>query len=681
MEATEARVAGSESFTYNGVTIGGAAPTYPSAILDHYMFTVNEDQSDFVCKFIVEVAPSGNAATDWATLATRCQAIEDALRTRYAKLTVNWGASTQVLFEPSVSAGTAPSSGFSAEPSLKKDETFPNSGNARAYEFRVSVGKYPNYVDSFGAAAGRRQVDVSLRYTTDERLIVTITGEWTQVPGALARAQFLSQIDGVSGYAAYRLSLINTASAAGATWALTRRDESDPNDLSTLRFTREYQQHVNGRRGSTVDVFFGESGQRLVTIRGTYLRTISGTGGSFGNVYGTAATSLANYGAATTGGYDYAVTQLAALTAAQGGPLTVGDDCCLLREPTVATNEQNDRTDYTLVFRELLTKQSTAAAGAFLDDPNVIQDSMQFYVIFNETTDSPAPQPASAIPGPNGSRVATGTTSAPTGGNGGGSTFSPPAVANPGTVSGQSQQGAQAGTQSPVVRKPTDMGIHYEAFIKKDVTDLYGYWNDFIYPLMLEKFQTIFGFSGGESVTHKMNPDPTSNKITADLHVRYYQGDVVLFEFTLGILNDKGLRVDPAFTGTPHEYLVQQALPKTTMTRRFQAVYKADSGFSLSKFKTPPAMQGWVLLSDAEPATITRILGIPAQDVPVQPLTYAALEESLIWVARNVGTAAGGNSGPGGNGAQGPSQPQSTPQAVSPATATQSIFQKGGYKF
>lgn len=629
-----------DGFTYGSEVVGGSSPTHSTEILSHYMFVTTEDDAEFVVRFAVY-------ATTAANLITACQAVEAALRMRYQKLTITWAGvgSAVETFDPDVN-GAVPSSGFDQEPNLRKltADEFPNSQLARGYEFRVRLAQYPNYTDAFGAAAGRRQVDVTEHYDIDNRLVVTMTAEWTQVPSALARAQFLSVFDGVSGYAAYRLSKINAtdSAATGATWCVTARDETDPNSFSTLRASRRYEQHVNGRRISTVEVFFMESGQRIITIRGSYYRTISGSGGTYGNVFGTAATSRANFENATTGGRAFAQTattgQLATLTSGQGGALTYQSNCELLNQPTVVTNEQDDRTDYTLVYRELLQKQSNAAT--VLDDPNIVADGMNFYVVFQEQQDSPGAPPATSVPGPTGES---------------------PSVENSSTlktvdksappVSPQQATGLQ--TVSPAnPQKPVDVFVDYQAVINKAITNPALYYSAVVEPLLLALLGTTFNFAGvpnaSEVVEREIRSDPTTNRVAAKLHVRAYGGSVVLFSYVLGIFNDTGVRVDPAFTGNPHEYYVQQALPKTTMSRKIEAVYKAGGGFSLDTFKTPQKLSGWVKLSDAQPGTTTKRLGIPALGVSQTDLTYAVLEENLVWVAKNVaaGTQSGGDKGP-----------------------------------
>lgn len=656
-----------DSFTYGAEKIGGTSGnTHDTEVLDSYMFVTNEDEAEFVCRFAVRVTPSGNSVTDWTALATACQAVEAALRMRYQKLTVDWSTANQETFDPDVNASTFPSTGFSAEPNLRKlgPGEFPQSGEARGYEFRVKIGQPPNYTDAFGAAAGRRQVDVSMHYDVNDRLVVTLSGTWTQVPTKLARAQFLAAIDGVSGYAAYRLSKINsTVSGQSAdTWTPVRKDESDPNDLSLLTFTREYAQHVNGRRISSVEIFYGPQRLRTVTIRGTYLRTIDGTGGTYGNVYGTAATATANFLTATTGGYDFAVTTLAALVTAQGGPLTVGTNCELVTEPFITNNEQNDRTDYSFVFQELIQKQSTAAS--FLDDPNIVGDSIVVGVSYNELEDSPKPLPASSVPGPGGSGQAPGGSAGvnPASAASGGSTVSPPPAqlekvtggTNPGSVS----------SSDVVPSKPIDFFAQYEAYFNKDnVLDPFTYWKANVLPLLREVIEQEFGLGqGSELIALQEQTDRTKNRVTANLHVRLYAADVVNFIYTQGITNDLGIRADPAFTGTAHDYLVQQGLPRTTMTRTFEAIYKTGGSFSLDPFVTPQALSGWVPLVNATPRTRNVVKGIPGQGVATQALTYATLEEVLLWVRSNV--ASGGGTTPGG-----PS-PTITGQNASPAPVT-----------
>lgn len=653
-------MAGSESFTYGSaafttpIIIGGTTPTYASRILDSYIFVASQDEEEFVVRFAIEVTPSGTAATDWAALRTRCDAVEEALRMRYQRLVVNWGASTQVLFDPDVNAGTGPSSGFSAEPQLRKltPEEFPNSGEARGYEWRVRVGKSPNYTDTFGASAGRRQVDVNFHYDTQDRLVVTLSGTWTQVPTKLARAQFLAQIDGISGYAAYRLSLVNTAnggSATAYTWTPTRRDESDPNDLSLLTFSRTYEQHVSGQRGSAKDIFYGQQRLRTITIRGAYLRTISGAGGTYGNVYGSAATSNANFLASTTGGYDTAVAILAALVTAEGGALTVGQDCELLTTPNVVTNVQVDRTDYAFVFQELIQKQSTQNSP-YLDDPNIVDDKIVVGVSFNPLDDSPTPPRVSTIPGPGGSQAQQPSNPVAQG-NGGGSTYSPPASPEKVTASGGNPGTVSPSSNAVVPEKPVDIFFHYEAYYNKtNVLDCYTYWRSNVLPLLLDTINEEFGLGqGSECSILSEQTDRTKNKVSADGHVRSYNSNVINFIYVQGIKNSLGIRADPAFTGTAHDYLVQQGLPRTIMTRRIEAIYKTGT-FSLDQFVTPTALSGWVPLENAQPATKDVIKGIPQQGVPTQPLTYAILEETLLWVRSNVASAGGVSGGGGGSG-------------------------------
>ena len=609
-------------------TNAGAAATASgvplTSVLDHYQFFNNQDAGEFRVQFAVSVVPSGNATADFNNLNAACQAIEYALRQRYQRLEVDWGTASPVeVFDPNVSAATFPSSGFSQDPHIDKLRDFPNSGEARGYEFRVNMGLYPNYTDAYGFANGRRQVDVNYHYDVDQRLVVTMSGQWTQVPSSLARAKFLAIFYGNTGYASYRLGLIDSTvpGASGDTWALTNRSESDPNDLSMLAFAVEFQQHVNGRRGSTIEIFYGESGQRVVTIRGTYLRTLTGTN------FGTAASSLANFLDPTNGGQAYAeATTLPGITTAEGGALTVGDNCELLTEPFHTTNEQQDRTEYNLVYRELIQQQSEASGG-FLDDPNIVGDMIQVAAQFNEVNDSPSP---GALPnGP------TATAPAPT--FGGTQERAQPATPSAATTGTPSTTAGGAASFVPV--KPVDLFVRYEAFFKKSVTDCYSYYFDNVLPLLIQTIEAQFQQTGTECVQHKPLTVLTNNKVTAELHLRAYNSSVVLFTYTVGIFNDLGMHVDPAYSGFAHDYLVQQGLPRTTLSRTIEAVYKAGT-MSLDQFVTPPATSGWVPLTNAQPRTITRVLGVPLPGVPQTPLTYATLEESLIWVRSNVGGAA-----------------------------------------
>jgi hypothetical protein len=627
-----------DSFTYGSETVGGASATHSTEILNHYMFRTGEDDAQFVVRFSLNV-PNGTPTAVYTAMQTARQSLESNLRMRYQRLQINWGGVYQEIFDPNVSAGTLPSSGFDQEPELSKlsADEFPQSGNSQAYEFRVRCGRPPNYTDAFGAANGRRQVDANLHYDVNEQLVVTMTGEWTQVPSALARDEFLAIFDGSTGYANYRLGLIDTSDGQSNTWTLTRREESDPNSLALLRFVREYSQHQYGRRGSAYSIRYTESGQRIVTIQGTYLRTYTGS------EFGTAAASTVNYGDGTNGGQAYAVTQLAALTTAQGGTLVVGQTCELIGVPIVRTNQQDDRTDYTLVYRELLFKQSSS--GNFLDDPNVVNDAVLFKSFFVPTADSPTPGDAAAQPPPQ-NYIANQVPSA---------FAAAPQLSAMGVVAGILPANSAGLAASTPATKPVSIGIFYEAFIKKTVPDLRAYWDSFLLGYLVSTTSGILGYSGGELVTYEFSAEETTWKITGAVVMRAYTSPVVSFLFTLGQSDDLGLRVDAAFTGTPHEYLVQQALPKSFMSRRVEAVYLTNGNFSLDQFVSPPVTQGWVKLLNAKPDTRSVVQGIPSQGVPQIQLTRAVLEESFVWVARNVAQGSNASPMPASNPANNPS--------------------------
>jgi len=694
-------------FVYGSETIGGSAPTHGTEVLDAFHFVTTEDDAEYVCRFVVRVVPSGNATTDFNALNAACQAVESALRMRYQKLTVSWGVGNAVeIFDPSTTDGaTQEQMGFSAEPTCQKLGDFPNSGEARGYEFRVKVGRPPNYTDTYGPAAGRRQVDVSFHFDLNQRLVATVSGVWTQVPSALARNQFLSQID---SYVAYRLSLLANAGPVGGLvtvagtsvtgsgtsflqiapgtvvwfgsqpgtsytvsgspppssdtsltlngafsgpsgstsmivgqWAITARDESDPNDLSVLRFTRTYGQHVFGRLDSDVNIFYGPQKMRTVTIRGSCVRTMAGS------QYGSANSALANFLDSTNGGQAYAeATTLPNLAASQGGPLTVGQDCYLLTTPTVEYKEQQDRVDYTLVYQELIQQQSLAAAP-YLNDPNIRGDTIVVGVSFQELDDTPEPPAVSSLLGPNGEAPQSAQASNPgpltTQDNSSGS------LPNPGTIAG-SGPGTQA-SATPAV-KPVTLLFNYQAYFDKDnVTDCYAYWVSHVKPLLYQVLVQEFALGqGSELVILSEKTDRTKNQVTADGQIRAYSANVVNFLYTQGNVNDLGVRADAAFAGTPHAYLVQQGLPRSTMTRVIQAIYKTGT-YDLTRFVTPPSLgPGWVPLRNATPKVTNRIKGIPQQGIQTQPLTYAELNEDLLWVAVNVATAGGGSSTTGGGG-------------------------------
>lgn len=619
-----------ETFTYTDgdgtpYTVGGSGATASTTILNRFGFADDQDQAEFHWIFVVE-------ATSSSDLATKCGALEAALRQRYGTLVASFGSAVQYVFNPSTTTAVSgvTSSGWDGEPSLKKAEGWPHSALARAYHWRFRCALPPNFTDAYGAAAGRRSADANLHYDVNERQVVSLRGVWTQVVGSLARPQFASQID---AYANYRLTLIDPTAA----WTYTRRDESDPQSLSTLTWSREFSQVIAGRRGTTRDPVIQASGLRLVTIRGTYLRTYGGT----------PKTASQNYAADVT---TQVTAELAAIPAIEGGALTLGQDCETISQSS-PTNEQDDRVDFTWVIRELRVVQANNTN--FLNDPNIVLDSITLVIRHNPLNDSPEPAavdqtagaPVSAPPTPNPSGGDTVTRPAGVGFNlftkGGPGSPSPP---------GGKTGGTEDGTSTPVV-KPVDVFARYEATFKASVAQFQQYYELNVRGMLERALAVQLGVSPVVMVDDSASFDIQNCKVSADIHCQAYPGSLIALRAEQSITNDTGLHFDGVFNGNPYNFLVQPGLPDRTMIRLVRAFYLTGSGYDVTKFaSTPwtPGQTGWVLFRTSSPQKVTTVTGIPGLGYGTLAITSETLVEELRWVAANAGAGVSGASPPNG---------------------------------
>ncbi len=625
-----------EGFTYGTHVIGGAAPTSNTQVVGErfgWDFDASEDDesAEFVCEFIV-------VGTSRADLESKCVTVLSALRTKYEKLSVDWGSTNVVTYEPAV----ATASGWDGHPRVRKSRRKTRSvGFVRGFEFRLRVEIPSNYTDpnlpSNPAANGRRTSSVNLRWDAGARRVVTIEGKYhmtaAQLPRAKTATAALNNPTGpIDTYCVARLAKIDAA----AQWTLAARDERDNNQLTSLVFRREYYETIAGRFVATPRVNYLPSRQRLVTIRGTFFRTYSAT------YDGTPTRSArTNYLDASTGGYAYAVTQLAALTAAQGGALTVGTDCELIGEDA-QPNDQDDRLDYTLVFREIIFQQSRVANSK--DDPEIVLDSILYGIEHVPLDDSPvapgggstsAPNPFKPSPGAGSGGAASkpqGTTNPytgsldksvvppenPLGGNG------------PGTVSGQ------------LPTKPVILRIEYKATISRTVSDLKAKWTNDILPWLSGQFPAELGYAPTYLLRHEFQENAESNTIAAQVVALALPGDLIAYNLEEAVDDQLGLEADGAYTGIPHEYFVQQSLPMRKKVRRHTAFFKTGGSFDPSILLTQTQIPGYMVVRRSAPRINTKTVGIPGFGVATVTLTGVSFVEELLYVARNVGAVSSG---------------------------------------
>lgn len=613
-----------EAFTYAGYTVGGAAPTAPTQVMGRFGWDFDAGDQDETQEFVSDFFLVGSSRAD---LEAKTATMLAALRTRYSKLSVDWGATNVASYDPAVANAT----GFEPKPSIRKSRNLTSTGFMRGFEFRVRVQIPSNYSDAnlpgTPAAGGRRTSSVNLRWDVNSRRVVTIDGVFHEVPGTLPRAlTTTSQTNhpdttkAIDTYCLARLTKIDAA----ASWTISARDERDNNSQAILTFRREYSETIHGRVGSQVSVIYLSSRQRQVTIRGTYLRTYSTGVGTTG--------ARANFLDGANGGYAFAVTQLAALDVAEGGALTVDTDCELVSE-SYPPNEQDDRVDYTLVFREIIWKQSNAASG--LDDPDVAVDSVSYVLSYVPLDDSPVPD-GGAGENPNPFRAT------PVGGGSG--SGGKPAGTGAGTLDKSvvppDGGGAPGTTSGTLPVKPVNLYITYKATLKKTVLDLKAKWEDDIKPWLLSQWAPELGFGPAYEVKDDFQESPDSNVISAGLQAVALPGDLLGYQVEEAVMDDLGKSFDKAATGTPYEYLVQDIFPERTKRRTHRAVYKTGSSFDPAALATQSAIPGYVVKSRSAPSIKTTVTGMAGLGIPTQSLTAIAFSEELIYVARNVGDGA-----------------------------------------
>lgn len=618
-----------ESFTYNSITIGGSGATVPSQILDRFGLNENCDSdgtsyAEFVCRFVISGTSVANLATNKAT-------IENALRTYRAGLSVSFGGTVMFVSTPSVA--TTGQLGLNAAPVLDKLTDATSTGLSQGYEFRVRI-LLPVVLSAQNWLQG---ASVNLHSDVSERPTVTITGSYTASPtvGATPGRQARETYDAyVETYCRTRLVLIDPA----ATWTLTDQDAPEDDARAVLgTFRRVYSRQIDGRRGSTTTIDYLPSGLRRITIRGTYLRTLATT-----VPVQAAASASVNY---ATYEPAHSAAVLAALTTAQGGSLTVGEDAELAHQ-SVTPNEQDDRLEFTRIYNELIARQSPEATD--LDDPEVIDDTMTFSSIREPFADSPLPLETASGGSSSGGNPPSGAALASTSGPGGGSapatlsrSSGPVAGGAPATVSPNGGQ-----QQSTAVRRFVRFVIRYQASFRVGV-DLNDKLQNVVAPYLLARIPAVLGLAVVALDSFVPTLDVTHSTVTCDILARGVEGDLFEFHETNRIADDAGIRLDAAYTGEAHAYYVQQGLPKRTRTRVMSAVFRAGGSFSLVNYLLPVmTIPGWVRQGPVTTDDEVKVTGIYA--LGSGPVTVASdnTREDFVWVLRNVAGSTGTSSAP-----------------------------------
>lgn len=597
-----------ETFTYGTFVVGGAAQTVPSEWRDRYSLEEGWDSATFTVDFLVTGATP-------SALAANCALVEDALRTPRLRLSVTLGGATMVLFDPDPTAVTGPGTGFDATPTLTKLEEGA-TGKARFYRWSVRYGLPMN----FAGQAGRRVSTTALHFDKDARRVVTISGQYTEIPPNYSRPQFNSVVD---AFCASRLALI----VPTGEWVLgVREPEADNDSKSTLDFSRQYLEVVDGRRGSTVEVDTLASGLRLVTLRGTYLSTGNTT------TTGPTVTASANYAA-------FEPAHSAAVLAALTPPLVFDpsdpDSNCELSSETATPNEQDDRLDYVRVYRELRVAQSSAAVG--LEDANVIDDQITFAIARYALDDSPIPTTSqlSSPPGatPNGSAAASQAAQGVPGGSG-----SQPVQASPPGGGGQT---VERGTTTSV-RKLVDLAVGYQATIKATVPNLQVYWDAFLFPFLVNQIASRLGLSAIQVGKYEASFDTQTSSIKAQFVCRGLESSVLAYRETNKIHYELGERLDRVYDGNPNAYLRQQTLVRATKQRTVTTIYVTGGAFTINSVRGQSQAPGWVMTT-VDPEAVDLVQGIAGlAGVPTLAVTMASFVETYTWVGSLAARAAGG---------------------------------------
>lgn len=618
-----------EGFTYNGYTVGGSAPTSTTEVVGPRFGWDNDvSESDEVDSFVCEFIVKGTSKSD---LETKCTAMRAALRAKNQGLTIFFGATTIATYVPAVATAT----GWDARPSIRKlRRRTTDVGFCRGYEFRVSCIIPSNYTDpnlTPGLEAGRRTSGVSLSWDTGTRRVVTIEGKFFQTAAQLPRAKTttaaLNNPTGpIDTYCVARLAKIDPS----AQWTIGRRKESDNNTQTEMVFSRDYYETIGGRFTSIPEISFRGSRLRDVTLRGVYFRTYSA-----GYTGSATRSATENYKDPASGGKVTAAIMLAALPAELGGALTVDTDCEIVHE-SVVPNEQDDKLDYIIVYRELRAQQSSESSPG-KDDPDITNDQIRFFIDYTPLDDSRLPGGSGNAQGPNPFKgvpsVGGGGKPANTGNATLDKSVVPPGGGNP---------GEQERSTGALPTKPIMLKIDYSAELRGSYANPKNKWYTAIRPFLMGQFAANIGFAPTYLIGDHFEFEQQTNQIKAFVLCVVLPGHVLAYKREDSIVDDIGEALDPALTGEGYTYLRQQEFAERTKIARHTVTFKTGSAFDPSTLLTNSSdSNGYVVIQRSVPSTHTKTIGIPDLGVATQELTTLQFIEVSKFVSRNVGPPTG----------------------------------------
>lgn len=260
--------------TYGGFVVGGASERLldeePGQIRIEKDFTSASVEFSFVIQKELE--------TDFAA---EILVVEAAFRKPRQDFTIVQGASTLESLKQSDNTG------FDADPQIIKFDDIGNTGRSRVYTVRIDFG-LP--ADNIGTA-GRQSSIIAIEFDAQRIRTVTISGVYTALVGAQARAQYNAEID------AYTTSILT---GLGGTYELIAESADNFETDKNLEFFRTFRELVFAQAGGTPldnpaivsqvfrvkrttrapgdsDPLLGEDAVRLVEFVATYEASIDNT--------------------------------------------------------------------------------------------------------------------------------------------------------------------------------------------------------------------------------------------------------------------------------------------------------------------------------------------------------------------------------------------------------------------
>lgn len=164
------------TFTYNGYSVAG---TSGRRLDGKYRMHDSDESASFEADIIL-----GDNTWTAARFATECAALETALRTPRADLTVSLSGNT--LMSLSQSSNT----GYDAAPECRKVGDDWDTGRTRKYHFSVTYGRPASYQ----SLNGRRKSTIDVSYNPAGRRKVVISGEYTTDGATASKANYLARI-------------------------------------------------------------------------------------------------------------------------------------------------------------------------------------------------------------------------------------------------------------------------------------------------------------------------------------------------------------------------------------------------------------------------------------------------------------------------------------------------------